>query len=149
MRDETALRAMFAALKDFAPLPPLQLTAHEVALERCRLAVEWQAAISEAAVLLFERTDALLAHVNAAAEIARQGNNHGSSGGASDWSRVQQDASALLQTTATYHQVNGKLRGCLLQLGGQIHTMEDLSCQLAALADQLEQSKQRIAAQLG
>lgn len=148
MRDETALRAMFAALKDFAPLPPLQLTAHEVALERCRLAVEWQAAISEAAVLLFERTDALLARVNTAAETALKAPAHGPGGGSEGWHHVRQDACALLQTTVEYHHVNGQLRGCLQQLGDQIHALEDLSCQLAALADQVEQTRQRIAHQL-
>jgi len=145
IQNEQALGTLFAALRDFAAIPPLQLTAHEVALERCRLAVEWQAAISEAAVLLFERTDTLLTRINTAAKtVLTRADTPPPRGTAQGWNALQHDATALLHATHEYHQVNGQLRGCLVQLGAQIQTLEGLSCQLVALADTVEQSRQRL-----
>lgn len=147
--DRQKLLALFETLKQLPAIAPLQFTAHEVAMERCRLAVEWQSAISEAAVLLFERADALLKTINRAAQtVLKNAEAKLPISHAEGWGELTREAEALLHTTGQYHQVSDKLRTCLVQLGTQIHVLEGLSSQVALLTEKVEKSQKRIAALL-
>lgn len=139
------LLTLFEALKQLPTLTPMQMTAHEVALERCRLALEWQTAISEAAVLLFERTDVLLTNINTTARSTLAAPYGAPPTMNSDsWSAVVVEAKTLLQSTSEYREVSKKMHGCLLQLGAQVCDLEKLSAQLAELSEKVELSRRRI-----